>query len=93
MPATVVTATAIHNDREKPCMLCFLCFNQWCVSELFQVDLGSVALVVASAIQGRQDVNQWVTSYKLKYSKDGIRFYDYRSGRSAVRENTCIKHT
>ncbi|XP_015757096.1 PREDICTED: uncharacterized protein LOC107336222 [Acropora digitifera] len=67
--------------------------GQW-----LQVDLGSVALVVASALQGRQDVNQWVTSYKLKYSKDGIKFYDYRSGRSAILRgnrdrNTVVRNT
>ena len=51
----------------------------------FQVNLGYYAIIVATAIQGRQDLNQWVTSYKLKYGNDGLRFRNYQSGRAGVR--------
>lgn len=53
----------------------------------FQVNLGYRAIIVATAIQGRQDLNQWVTSYTLKYGNDGIRFRNYQSGRAGVRLN------
>ena len=39
-----------------------------------QVDLGSLYQVTAVAIQGRQDLSQWVTSYKVAYSLDGLTF-------------------
>lgn len=60
-----------------------------------QVDLGSRASIVATAIQGRQDTNQWVTSYTVTYGDDGIRFRNYRSGRRGVRMFTryLIKNT
>ena len=51
----------------------------------FQVNLGYRAIIVATAIQGRQDLNQWVTSYTLKYGDNGIRFRNYQSGRAGVR--------
>ena len=41
--------------------------NQW-----FQVDFGSWTKVSAVATQGRQDSNQWVKSYSLSFSYDGV---------------------
>ncbi|XP_068680517.1 uncharacterized protein, partial [Montipora foliosa] len=43
--------------------------NQW-----FQVDFGSWTKLSAVATQGRQDSDQWVKSYSLSYSYDGV-FY------------------
>ena len=43
--------------------------NQW-----FQVDFGSWAQISALLTQGRQDSNQWVESYSLSYSYDGVFF-------------------
>ena len=40
-----------------------------------QVDLGSLYYVTAVATQGRPDAAQWVTSYKVTYSLDGVTFY------------------
>ena len=42
-------------------------------------------MVVAIAVQGRQDYDQWVTSYSVKYGNDGVRFTNYGSGRRGVR--------
>ena len=48
--------------------------NQW-----LQVDLGSeFTKVTRVATQGRNALNQWVTKYKLEYSKDGVHFQYYR---------------
>jgi len=48
--------------------------NQW-----LQVDLGSeFTKVTGVATQGRNAFNQWVTKYKLEYSKDGVHFQYYR---------------
>ena len=46
--------------------------NQW-----FQVDFGSWAQISAVLTQGRQDSNQWVKSYSLSYSYDGVFFKTY----------------
>nr|WFD50011.1 nectin variant 3 [Paracentrotus lividus] len=43
--------------------------NQW-----IQVDLLSPYRIFAVATQGRQDLNQWVTSYKIACSSDGATF-------------------
>ena len=60
-------------------------FNLLTCDVSFQVDLGTRASIVATAIQGRQDTNQWVTSYRVMYGDDGIRFRNYRPGRRGVR--------
>ena len=39
-----------------------------------QVDLGSPYQVFAVATQGRQKAPQWVKSYKVTYSFDGVTF-------------------
>ena len=48
--------------------------NQW-----LQIDLiGQNTRVTRVATQGRNDLNQWVTKYKLEYSSDGLNFQYYR---------------
>ena len=48
--------------------------NQW-----FQIDLRVEANVTFVATQGRhRDHNQWVSQYKLQYSKDGLSFQVYK---------------
>ena len=54
--------------------------NQW-----IQVDLGSEALVRAVGAKGRaKNYAQWVTSYKLSYSLDGIKWTYYQHDGSIV---------
>ena len=43
--------------------------------------MGVVTRVKRIATQGRYDANQWVKSYTLSYSNNGIRFIPYRRGR------------
>ena len=51
--------------------------NQW-----FQIDLRVEANVTFVATQGRhKDNKQWVTQYKLQYSKDGLSFQFYKETR------------
>ncbi|XP_078603365.1 CUB and sushi domain-containing protein 3-like [Branchiostoma floridae x Branchiostoma japonicum] len=48
------------------------------IGEWLQVDLGEINRVTGTIIQGRDDhYNQWVTSYKLQYSIDGISLTTY----------------
>ena len=56
----------------------------WCartndVSQWLQVDLGKKTEVTGIKTQGRQDTDQWVTSYTISYSNDGHTFTSYRS--------------
>lgn len=50
--------------------------GQW-----LQVSLGGSSTIKAVATQGRQDAHQWVTSYTIGRSVDGMRFVHYREGR------------
>ena len=50
--------------------------RQW-----LQIDLGAKSVVKRIATQGRYDANQWVTSYTVSYSNNGVRFYPYRENR------------
>lgn len=47
--------------------------NQW-----IQVALDGLMTLTGIATQGRNDVNQWVTKYKLQYSGDGVNFHYYK---------------
>ena len=48
--------------------------NQW-----LQVELGSeYTKVTRISTQGRNDYDQWVKTYKLQYSDDGLNFQYYR---------------
>ena len=43
------------------------------------------------ATQGRQDTSQWVKSYSLQYSEDGLWFIDYQqNGVNTVRNPLMI---
>lgn len=58
--------------------------KQW-----LQVDLGTISRVKRIATQGRYDASQWVTSYTVSYSLDGIKFYPYKEhGKTRVRSLT-----
>ena len=58
--------------------------NQW-----LQVDLGSFTTVAAVATQGRNSyrwINQWVTSFNVQYSNNGVIFQFYKeSGNSSAK--------
>ena len=43
--------------------------GQW-----IQVNLGKMKEITKIGLQGRQDYSQWVTKYKVSYSKDGQNF-------------------
>ena len=50
--------------------------NQW-----IQFDFGGRTRVTRVCTQGRQNSDQWVTSYYVTYSRDGQHFTPYREGR------------
>ena len=63
------------------------------VSQWFQVDLGNPhTKVTALATQGRNDDHhhQWVTKYKVQYSRDGVSFQNFTEEPSSeVRVRCC----
>ena len=50
--------------------------KQW-----LQIDLGTVTRVKRIATQGRYNAEQWVTSYAVSKSLNGVRFSAYREGK------------
>lgn len=65
--------------------------NPW-----FQIDLeNNMMKITRVATQGRYDLPQWVTRYKLQFSKDGKRFMTYkRQGTTAdtVRKSLTLRN-
>ena len=61
------------------------------VSQWLQVDLGNPHTnVTAVATQGRNDQPQWVTKYKVQYSRDGVSFQYFMEEKSSkVRVRWC----
>jgi len=57
-------------------------FGEW-----IQVDLGKMTEVTGVATQGRQDYNEWVTSYVVQFSRDGSNFINYLAGKSFAGNN------
>ena len=57
--------------------------GSWCAKrknrrQWLQVDFEGLTRFTGVATQGRQNSHQWVTSYKLSYSRDGSTFRFYR---------------
>ena len=57
--------------------------NQW-----LQVDYGRQYNVSRIATQGRQDISQWVSKYKLQFSEDGVMFYNYTNELGQIKVST-----
>ena len=51
------------------------------VGQWFQVNFVELMRIKGVATQGRQNANQWVRSYTVSYSVDGMTFRAYRQGR------------
>ena len=49
------------------------------VHQWLQVDLGAKTEVTGIQIQGRQDADQWVTSFTISYSSDGTTYRPYQN--------------
>lgn len=74
--------------------------NSWAsnvsnTSQWFEVDLGQIETILAVASQGRENYDQWVTSYRIQYSNDGSTFTDYNGGATLTANsdrNTVVRH-
>ena len=54
------------------------------VFQYLQINFGDWTKITRVAIQGRQDANQWVTSFSLSYGDDDVFFKTYKSGTKKV---------
>ena len=62
--------------------------NQW-----LQVDLAAKTEVTGIQIQGRQDADQWVTSFTISYSSDGTTYTFYQNGKVWKKIKIVAKQT
>ena len=51
------------------------------VHQWVQVDLGAKAEVTGIQIQGRQEADQWVTSFTISYSSDSTTYTPYQNSK------------
>ena len=49
------------------------------IYQWLQVDLTTYTTVTRIATQGRSDLSQWVTKYRLQNSEDGVNFHFYKA--------------
>ena len=69
--------------------------NAWCPSsksdrtDYLQVDMGAVYFVCAVATQGRGTTSEWVTSYKLHLSTNGVTWNAYKEN-NVEKVNTLL---
>ena len=52
------------------------------IGQYLQVNFVELMRIKGVATQGRQDANQWVRSYTVSYSTDGMNFVSYKEGRT-----------
>ena len=63
------------------------------VHQWLQVDLGAKTEVTGIQIQGRQDVDQWVTSFTISYSSDGTTYTFYQNSKVWKKMKIVAKQT
>ena len=91
IPDSAITASSEYNAASKAIngRLHFLYksgnYGAWIakkndVFQYLQVNFGDWTKVTRVAIQGRQDADQWVTSFSLSYGADDVFFKTYIEG-------------
>ena len=90
IPASAITASSSYNSEVGPNFARLNSPSAWAIGHTasrphwLQVDLGGNVAVKMVATQGRWLVNQWVTSYFISSSVDGIEWVKYM-------ENNAVK--
>lgn len=61
--------------------------------QFLQLNFGAPAKIIRIATQGREDQDQWVTTYYIMSSRDGVRFVEYkeRNNRRVREQNSGIQ--
>ena len=60
--------------------------------QFLQLNFGAPAKIIRFATQGREDQDQWVTTYYIMSSRDGVRFVEYKE-RNNRRVRFSLKFT
>ena len=86
VPNGHLTASTYYNHNLSPWRGRLNSIYSWCVrsnraGEWFQVNFVELMRVKGVATQGRQNANQWVRSYTVRYSVDGMTFSPYKENR------------
>ena len=86
VPNGHLTASTYYNYNLSPWRGRLNSIYSWCVrsnraGEWFQVNFVELMRVKGVATQGRQNANQWVRSYTVRYSVDGMTFSPYKENR------------
>ena len=90
IPSSAITASSSYDAGLGPNSARLNSPSAWAIGNQatpphwLQVDLGGIMAVKGVATQGRRLVNQWVTSYFVSYSVDGIEWVKYM-------ENNIVK--
>ena len=77
IPSSAITASSFYNDGLAPKFARLNSPSAWTMGyhpgpHWLQVDLGRIMAVKKVATQGRRDNPNWVTSYKISFTVDGI---------------------
>ena len=78
IPASALTASTYHSPSYSPNRGRLNSQTSWSVSDQpgphswLQIDLGRIMAIKKVATQGRRDFRDWVTSYEISSSVDGI---------------------
>jgi len=92
VPNGHLTASSYYNYHLSPWYGRLNSIYSWSVrrnrvGQWFQVNFVELMRIKGVATQGRQNANQWVRSYTVRYSVDGMSFRPYRENR---RVKVCI---
>ena len=86
VPNGHLTASSYYNYHLSPWYGRLNSIYSWSVrrnrvGQWFQVNFVELMRIKGVATQGRQNANQWVRSYTVRYSVDGMSFRPYRENR------------
>ena len=86
VPDGQLTASTYYNYHLSPWYGRLNGLYSWSVrsnrrGQWFQVNFVELMRIKGVATQGRQNANQWVRSYTVRYSVDGMYFRSYTQGR------------
>ena len=86
VPDGQLTASTYYNYHLSPWYGRLNGIYSWSVrsnrrGQWFQVNFVELMRIKGVATQGRQNANQWVRSYTVRYSGDGMYFRSYTQGR------------
>ena len=93
-----ITASTEYNSDVAPMFGRLFYLGGWStavndVSEWLQIDLRQKNVkVIGAATQGRHNSGQWVTTYKLQYSDNGVSFIYYKEeGQTSDKVKKLVK--